>query len=282
MSPIPPSCTDCACSGGDLPPGGEPGQFLGKVSAVDGDVAWMYAPYTNYIFNSSGVQTGNRYNDWNDLYSALLAIEGPKHVYFEQDETLPPGAYDLSNVTLHGQSAPPGLTLTFPTGVTVTSWVNGGADHNLNLLSTSATYIMSNASGIFELQKSAVAATTAPFFFIPSGGFFVPAIRDGSFIANLGSPVIEVDPGAVFAGAALGGIASQIQDDIVSGSGTFARLIQSPSADLSVGNLQPSFLGVYLTQYFTSGKAIGYDNSIVGILSSNNVQDAIDELAGLV
>ena len=285
MSPIPPDCSDCTCSGsGDCcPPGGEAGQFLGKLTSADGDVAWMYAPYTNFIYNSAGTQSGNRFNTWSDLYSVLQSTEGPKHIYFEQDETLPAGVYDLNNVSLHGISVQPRIVITLPTGFVVTDWNLGGVYDELNVISTSNTYIWANATGIFELDQGGVGATSFQFFYVPAGGFFVPVLRDGGIIANVGNAVIEIDAAAGFTGVSLNGIAAGINDDVIVGTaGVFVRLIQSVVADISTGGLQPQFLGTYTDLYFTNAALLAYDNSIVGLLTATNVQAALDELAGLV
>ena len=59
-------------------------------------------PYSIFIYNSSGGQANNRFNDWADLMAAIALVEGPKQIIFEQNETIPTGAWNLDYVTLRG------------------------------------------------------------------------------------------------------------------------------------------------------------------------------------
>lgn len=271
-----------------VPGGGEPLQFLGV--DVNGDPAWMTAPYANYLFNSSGSQQGNRFNDWSDLMDALALVEGPKTVTFEQDDSIPAGAYDLDNVTFRGNFLPlggGGFFITLEDGVTITSLDNFVLDGGIGLVNDSSSPAITVPNGDFVilqvLGNSGISSTNAPMVDIEPGGNFVVALRDGATVADLGFPVINVQVGAGLAAAALGGVASAVQDNTISGDGAFIRLIQSIAVDIDSGLVQPSFAGIIVDQLFTDARLLGYNPATSGgVLSSTNVQAAIDELAGLV
>lgn len=81
--------------------GGSTSQSVGNVTAQT---------YTEFIYNSTGIQSANRYNTWADLEAELQSTEGYKRVTFENTSVvLPPffneaitlsGSYD--NVTFRG------------------------------------------------------------------------------------------------------------------------------------------------------------------------------------
>ena len=274
-----------------IPVGGTVGQFLAKKSPTDFDLDWQTAPYADYVFNSSLPKTANRFDDWQELMETLSFVQGPKTVTFEQDETIPAGAYDFSNTTFRGNFLPlgaGGLFVTLADGVTFTDitqfilsggigLVNGGSAPNL--------VIDNNDFVIFAIQgNSGIGSTGAPMFVVGPAGNLVVAAQDGSTIAPLGQPVIEVQDGAALAAVALGGVASSVQDGTISGDGAvFVRLIQGIAVDVLGGLSQPDFSGIVVDQLFTDSRALGYDPSGTGgTLAATNVQAAIDELAGLV
>lgn len=291
MSPIPPYTP--APSGGYVPypPGGDPLQFLGLDPM--GDPAWLTAPYADYLYNSSGAQQGNRFNDWGDLMDALALIEGPKTVTFEQDELIPAGAYDLSNLTLRGNFLPlgaGGLFISLDEGVTFTDVTQFRLDGGIGLINTSSTPNYSPGPGQFVIVavsgNSGVGSSGAPMFEIGPGAALVLALQDGGQVSNLGgagNAVIDVDPAANLAAVAMGGVASELQDNTISGDGVFVRLIQGVAVNSAVGLTQSAFLGMVVDQLFTDSRNLGYDPSGTGgTLTAGNVQAAIDELAGLV
>ncbi|MGK3945684.1 hypothetical protein ABK046_45985, partial [Streptomyces caeruleatus] len=55
-----------------------------------------------FVYNSSATPTGNLYSSWSALVAALGVASGPKVVQFEQDETIPAGAWDLNDSSFHG------------------------------------------------------------------------------------------------------------------------------------------------------------------------------------
>ncbi len=97
--------------------------------------------YETFIYKSTGSQTGNRYNSWSDLMTAITKQEGAKTIQFEQDETIPSGSWNIDYVTLKGNGLEynaGGYTITFGDSTTISSWLNP-AFNSLLLKSTSTT-----------------------------------------------------------------------------------------------------------------------------------------------
>jgi hypothetical protein len=274
-----------------IPTGGEVGQFIAKKSLTDFDMEWQTAPYADYTFNSSQPKTANQFNDWEDLYATLLTIEGPKTVTFEQDETMPAGNYDFSNIVFRGNFRPIGggaLVITLDEGVVFTSitqarleggivWVNSGSAPNM--------VIGAGEFPIFPLTSNAgIASTNAPVFAVEDGGNIVIAVVDGSRVADLGQPVLDLRVDAGFGAVAFAGTAGTVDDNTVMGDGAvFARLIQSVSANTSSGASHAAFSGVVFDQIFTNAALLGYDPSgTSGVLTATNVSAALNEIAGLL
>ena len=145
------------------------------------------AASTTFIFNSSGIQGGTRYNDWADLMTALAITRygGPRNILFEQAETIPVGAYDLTDVTLIGNGKGVlggGWIVTFQTGTTITSDVfRVGDGLTINWAGTGTLmngYDTANALKIVYLSNRAA--------IFPSGG--------GEFI-GIGSDNVGLFPG---------------------------------------------------------------------------------------
>lgn len=292
MSPIPSGCLDCACADG-LPPSAEPGLILG----IDpgGNPAWLTAPYSNYVYDSSEPATvGNVFNDWADLMAATTAIAGPKTITFRQDETLPVGAWDLTDTMLIGNGTPFGIGVEFPTGCTISSFLNGGLDKGIHAWSSSTAPIVTIGPGqglvVIANQASAFSSTTEVFFDIDgAANVFVAGLSNGGSLWNLnagvrgGYEVVQVGVGAVFCAVSMSGNSPSVDDDVLRGPGMCARLVQTVVVDLNQGAIQTNLAGGYFDVFFTTAAALAYDpSSSGGVLFSTTVQAAIDELAGLV
>lgn len=275
MSPIPPNCTDCACSGGGS-------------DAPDGR-----GIYSNYLFDSSvpdAALAGNVYNDWNLLMTHISTQLGPKSITFIQDETLPPGAYNLRDVTLRGDFTQFSINVELPAGFTVTDWTNGVLDAGIHLWSSSPAPIYTAGSpgtGIVLIvtAASAISSTVSPMLYVPAGATYVIGLSNGGVMINGsagpygGSPVLDRDAAAVFVAIAL--VAGYFEDDTLSGTGMVLRMIQDVNGQYNAGLVQPNLVGPLVDQYFTSAKLLGYDNSVFSLLQASDAQDAIDELAEL-
>jgi hypothetical protein len=285
MAVVPP----CSCSngGGGLPEGGDPLQIL--ITDTNGDAVWGSAPYVTYIYNSSGTQQGNRYNNWQDMFDAMALVEGPKSVLIEQPETVPAGAWDFSNITFLGNGNPFSMPVEFTDGVTITSMVNCVITQGIIFWSSSSSPIYIAENTVIAIARaSAISSTNAPFIFVPNTtSFFVIGVTDGSAIASTtqvgiygGVPVVEIEDGfAGFLAYSMSGNTPSLADDVfVSSATTLVRLIQSVVINLNEGILQPQMGGGVFDQFFTDASALRYSNVVSGLVA-DDVQAAIDELA---
>ncbi len=140
--------------------------------------------YETFIYKSTGSQTGNRYNSWSDLMTAITKQEGAKTIQFEQDETIPAGSWNLDYCTLKGNGAEynaGGYTLTFGDSTTISSWLVPGF-HSLLLKSTSTTGHICTFTGSFSLLVDTVAnvqsSSSYEFFASSYAGQNIIAIRN--------------------------------------------------------------------------------------------------------
>lgn len=114
--------------------------------------------YDVFIYKSTGSQVGNRFNNWANLMTAIARQEGAKTIYFEQDETIPAGSWNLDYVTLKGNGNEynaGGYTLTFGDNTTISSWLVPSF-HSLLLKSTSTTGHICTFTTAFTLNCDTV------------------------------------------------------------------------------------------------------------------------------
>ncbi len=196
--------------------------------------------YQTFIFNSSGIQAGNRYNSWPDLMTAKTGQEGGIIIQFEQNETIPAGAYNLDYCALYGNGLAydsGGITLTWPTGVTITSWKNPYID-SIRMYSTSNTYIWDTAVGFsFKVTvQSEMWATTAPFIRGTASAQYIFVLSDAGRLKQAGAEVFECTA------AAYGGIVvlargdnSSSANNVIKSTNTivYLHLIQNTVLDVS-------------------------------------------------
>lgn len=244
--------------------------------------------YIQFVFNSSGGQSVNRYNSWTDLMAVIHAgQEGPIKIIFEQNETLPTGTYNLDNVTLVGNGAVTslgGTTITFPIGFNVSSWINGGMDGGLGISYEGTDPLVSYSSGInlFNLSLGNIISTTAaPFFDISNGGVLVLRIAVGASLLNSGSEPVSVSDASGLIVVA-GNINAGFGNDIFSGdisAFSVALIIYESSSGIDPARTDSNLIGNF--SYLASSYAdkVGFDNSSNGF-TATNVQDAIEEALG--
>lgn len=202
-----------------------------------------------YIYNSSGAQSGIRYNDWEDLCARIQDNPGIIRIIFEQNETLPAVSCDMTNVTWYAD-APGSLgapVITLPTGFTLTGWAGTSGPV---VKSTSTSPIMDISSGlflfIFERGTEIYSDTGAAPFFSQTGGIVVFGI-DGAIFGKTGKPqVLEVDHASALCIFSVLGNNSQIVADQITGTAGFI-LIQvantSASNDILTTATTPSYSG---------------------------------------
>ena len=279
-----------------------------SLSVEDGTVAWQQdtmehwtyvdaaTPYWTrnntshqFIYNSSGSQGGNRFNDWSDLMTALTGEEGPKIILFEQDETIPSGSWDLTDVTLRGNrldSGSGGFTVTVPTGVTFSSWRNGELD-GIHFSSTSSSAIVAITNGyVFNiLNNASIKSSTAAIFSHSGSGQVV-------FVAEKSSQYL--DNGAVLfttTASAFGltlityrGHGTVLDADLFASTNAviYVDVIGSVGVDLATSPTPQSHSGLVvgfgLSVNQTFAQALKFDPTGLSVVTANNVQDAIEEL----
>lgn len=140
--------------------------------------------YDVFIYNSSGTQVGNRFNNWANLMTAIAKQEGAKTIFFEADETIPAGAWNLDYVTLKGNGLEynaGGYTLTFGDSTTISSWLNPSF-HSLLLKSTSTTGHICTFTYAFNLLCDTVSnvqsSSSYEFFASSYAGQNIIALRN--------------------------------------------------------------------------------------------------------
>lgn len=243
--------------------------------------------YTEYVFNSSGTQSKNRYNSWANLVTALASVDGEKRIVFEQSETLPAGTYTLTNVTLVGNGFPPaagGITITLPTGFVLNEVPILKVDNFLKLKSTSSNPIMTvtGTHNSYLGNNSQLASTTAEFYKTETNSLLVQILFGGCLLINEGYEVINAN--AADATVALSFIAGAngMTNDVVRGNGVV--LVQSfdtgPQANNYdyLGATHANFTGTLLPVVTSRADYVKYDNATSG-LTATDVQAAIDELS---
>ena len=142
--------------------------------------------YDVFIYKSTGGQSGNRYNSWSDLMTAITKQEGSKTIQFEQDETIPSGSWNLDYVTLKGNGQEynaGGYTITFGDNTTISSWLTPSF-HSLLLKSTSTTGHICTFTTAFYLNCDTVSnvqsSSSYEFFASSYAGQNIIAIRNSA------------------------------------------------------------------------------------------------------
>lgn len=129
-----------------------------------------------FIYNSSGGQSGKRYDDWDTLMQIVALNEGPKIILFEQDEVITPTnlSFSLSGVELRGDGATGQGQLKVRFGdatttdqIDITNWAGG---------SITETLVVQNAC-------------PAPIFDSSAGP---PRIRSGAALHGIQAPVMRL------------------------------------------------------------------------------------------
>ena len=154
--------------------------------------------YSVFVFNSSGTQSGNRFNSWSDLMTAITKQSGSKLIIFEADYTVPAGTYNLDDVTLKGNGleyTSGGYTLTFGDNTTISSWVNRKVS-DLRILSTSTTgnIVTDSVPVVNNFEALSHCHSTAyPFFKFTGSGQYIIALNNNARWTKLSGGVENVD-----------------------------------------------------------------------------------------
>lgn len=228
--------------------------------------------YETFIYNSAGTQTGNRYNSWSDLMTAITKQEGAKTIQFEQDETIPSGSWNLDYVTLKGNGLEynaGGYTLTFGDSTTISSWLTP-AFSSLLLKSTSTTGHICTFTTAFNLLCDTVSnvqsSSSYEFFSSSYAGQNIIALRNSARWSLVGGSTKALFK---FSGSAYGqqvilarGDGSVVQHNTLSSTNAqiLVDIVSSVNQNLASYPITNSAFtvgaGVYLT--LTNISAAGY------------------------
>lgn len=146
-----------------------------------------------FIYNSGGSQDEDnlRYNDWSDLITAVGELPPDNaSIRFEQNETIPVGAWDLNGATFLGPApTASSIFITCPDGCTFTNPNVDYFSHGpVDFVSTSSSPIitLTGSNAIFNLEKGGkIASQTAPFVrFTGSGGLNIVGLGDSAGVIN--------------------------------------------------------------------------------------------------
>lgn len=252
---------------------------------------WVPEPaeYVQFVYNSGDTPGGNRFDDWSDLMAAIAALAGPKLILFEQDETIPAGAWNLDNVTLRGNGkeyTTGGYTLTFGDSTTISSWDNPTV-HSLRLLSTSTTGPIWSPVGPITFAMTNLShlhSTTEPFISHSGAGPVIISLAVSSRFKLLSGGVENLE-------TTMAGFEQLIihrgdnslvdNDTLASTNGVlFIDIISSVVGDPAGWPSTHTNLtvGFALALNLTFAQALGFDPTGLVVVAASNVQEAIEEL----
>lgn len=259
--------------------------------------------YDVFIYKSTGAQSGNRFNSWSDLMTAIAKQEGAKTIVFEQDETIPAGSWNLDYVTLKGNGLEynaGGYTITFGDNTTISSWLNPSFN-SLLLKSTSTTghictftsaYGSLSCSNVSNVQSSA----TYEFFASSYAGQNIIALTDSARWSLVGGStkalfkftgsafgqqvILSRGDGAVVKNNTLSSTNSQILIDIIGSVNQNLASYPITNTGFTAGaTVLLTLTNISATGYYTETKAVADSPytlvSEVGYLRCNAVGGAM-------
>lgn len=243
--------------------------------------------YTEFVYNSSGSQSKNRYNNWSDLVTELSNVEGEKKIIFEQNETLPAGTYTLENTIWLGNGFPAaagGVTVTLPTGFVLNEVPSLRIDNFLVVTTTSINPIMTvtGLHNCLTYNNSGISATNKEFYKVETGALLIYVLFGGCVTGNAGYEVINLNAADATMSLAFLGGGNGITDNTYRGSGIvllqgFDAAPQDNATFDWLYNTQANFSGTLVENLQNRADYISYDNTTSG-LTADRVQAAIDEL----
>lgn len=247
--------------------------------------------YDQFVYNSSGPQINNRFNNWADLMVAITFEEGGHKIFFEQDETIPAGAYNLDGCSFFGNGNrydAGGVTLTFGTGVTITSWISSDRPQislGIKLLSTSNAPIFTfSGPNVFSIVNAFIGCTTAEFFKQQTtGGVVVFSLDSGAVLEQDGFEVFNSTCAAfatILVIAETGPSAALENNTLRStNSVVYGELKQDPVVQIAYSTHVNLVIGALIGAN-PSSEAVLVHFTPAGSIASTTVQAAIEELDG--
>lgn len=232
-----------------------------------------------FIYNSSGAQSGNRYTSWSDLMTAITKQEGAKTIFFEQDETIPAGSWNLDYVLLRGNGQEynaGGYTLTFGDNTTISSWLVPGFN-SLLLKSTSTTGHICTFTSAFSLLCDTVSnvqsSSSYEFFASSYAGQNIIALRNSARFQLVGGStkalfkftgsamaqtvILSRGDGAVVTANTLSNTNSQILVDIIGSVNGNNAVYPITNSGFTAGFFLPLTLtNISATAFYVKTKAV--------------------------
>lgn len=249
-----------------------------------------------FIFRPSGVASGNIYTSFALLYAALILVDGPKVIYFDNSLgtiTIPSGSYDFSDTVLSKYKrdystfsvGPDNTPVNLADGVIITG--ERLIVHGVRLVSLSSApvFTMSIAGGLVILMEGAElrAPGTASFMFKDSVSAFPARIFiDKSKITSSANSIILTDGGSAVVDIYLfnGAVLEYDTLENLNVADIFNVYLRSADADFDPS--QSYITGTLNVSLDEKSKNIYFDPTIESVLTAGNVQDAIDELSLLI
>ena len=247
-----------------------------------GSLSWVPKAYSEFIYNSSGVQAKNRYNNWANLMTAIGSIAGPKRIMFEQNETIPSGSYNLDYVTLSGSGAAVYVydtTVTMATGVTISSWNHGVITGGLRLYSTSTSPIMTytTATTLTIDDARIEVAGSGAFFYVNNGGLVLSVRITSGVLRATSGPVFDIASTA-YAYLFMGQGEEDVMTSATTITGTGGYAIFATSAAAANGWDYVQTLAPLTKIAMAKGANVMYDPSGTSLVATT-VQAALTEIA---
>lgn len=245
--------------------------------------------YQTYIFNSSGSQGGNRYNDQADLIAALQDQGGPKLLIGEQDENFSSGAFDFTEVTLQGKGLQEynagGWTWTFSGTATITGlWPGLQGIRVVSTKASSAVYSPSSTFGTWVTEIVAnIHSTYYPFISSSVAGQNIIAVRESGRFAKLAGGVENIEfTGGAFAQTIILslGDGATVTDDVLKSTNAQVYVPIIGSVNQALANWPPSHtnLNVGFQMELNLTNSLALLNTPAGNIAATTTQDAINEL----
>lgn len=245
--------------------------------------------YQTYIFNSSGSQGGNRYNDPDDLIAALQDQGGPKVLIGEQDENFSSGTFDFTEVTIRGNNLQEynagGWTWTFSGTATITGlWAGIQGIRVLSTKASSAVYSPSSTFGTWITDTVGnIHSTNYPFISSSVAGQNIIALRNSGRFTLLGGGVENIEfTGGAFAQTIILslGDGAVINDDVLKSTNAQIYIPIIGSVNQALANWVPSHtnLNVGFQMELNLTNSLALLNTPAGNIAATNTQDAINEL----
>lgn len=234
--------------------------FTGTISAAN--LTGQNSGDASVVFRPGGVQGGVVYNNWSDLYAAIVTLDiAAVDVCFDDSIspiTIPAGTYNLINVVFQaatGRGATTPLVVNLADGCVFTFFP--AVKDLIELVSQSTTPIFTVPSSpseytiLLQFAGKLLSVTGAPMITVPSGVTLDLVLSTQSTIEGVsGFPLIELQTGAsttIFLG-----IDSLFSKDTVSGDGSTTILVVVTTSSGTYNVSQANFTGSFFVQYEAS------------------------------